>query len=237
MNLKMMIKRLRKVIHRYIVRIRYANAEKIICIGKNKTGTTSLASYFKNLGFEVAPQKDAEQLIFDWHKEEYQSIIDYVRHNGQFFQDVPFSLVGTYKILDKSFPNSKFILTVRDSPSEWYNSLVNFHSKLWGNGKVPTKKDLQQADYRYHGYAWEAFSRANKTPEDDLYNKDILIHQYETHNREVIDYFRDRPEKLLIVNLKDPEASQKLATYLSLKNTKEIIPWENKTSKLKTASQ
>ncbi|MFY0593575.1 sulfotransferase [Roseivirga sp.] len=228
-----LVKRARRKVKQQYVRWRFAKAQKIFCIGKNKTGTSSLKHFFKQAGFVVGSQKEAEQFIFDWHKGQYANLIEYVTKNGQFFQDVPFSLSPTYRILDEAFPDSKFILTIRDNPQKWYASLINFHSKLWGNGHIPSKEDLQKATYRYPGYAWEAFKCINETPENDLYNKEIMIAGYESHNKQVIEYFRQAPEKLLVINLSDPDASKKLKAFLNLSHLKTEIPWENKTLEIK----
>lgn len=228
------IKQARRSVKKRYVKWRYANAQKIFCIGKNKTGTTSLNHLFKQLGYQVAPQKQAEALVFDWHENKKEKIIAFTRNNGQVFQDVPFSLDKTYRWLDEAFPDSKFILTIRDDAEQWYESLLRFHSKLWAKGKVPTKEDLQNATYRYKGYPWDAFKLINSTPEDDLYNKEILIEGYERHNREVLEYFTGRPEKLLIINLKDDFAATTFSQFLRLKNPIDSFPWKNKTSDLKS---
>lgn len=213
---------------------RYASVQKIFCVGKNKTGTTSLSIAFKQLGYKVAPQQPAESLIFDWSKNNRKPLVDFVKNSGQVFQDVPFSLDKTYQWMDLAFPNSKFILTIRDDAEQWYNSLVSFHSKLWANGNVPTKQDLQNASYRYKGYAWEAFRLINKTPENDLYKKEVLIKGYEAYNKQVMDYFKDSSNRLLVLNLKDSDATQKFSEFLELETPIDSFPWENKTSDIKT---
>ena len=202
---------------------------KVFCIGRNKTGTTSLAKIFRKIGLKVAPQYDFELLVNDWYSGDYSKIIKKVKKKGNAFQDIPFSLPDTYKILDKEFPKSKFILTVRDSPEVWYKSLTKFHSKLFGNGKIPTKEDLQNAEYIYHGWMWDVNRMVYNTPENDIYNKEMLIQHYTDHNNAVIEYFKDRPHKLLIINLKEPKALEKICDFLDAKQTIEKMPWENKT--------
>lgn len=118
---------------------------KVFGIGRNKTGTTSLKMAMMQLGYVVRNQRTAELFLDDWAERDFRRLINYCK-TAQFFQDVPFSLPCTYKALDEHFKGSKFILPVRNSPEEWYESLVRVHSKLWGkNGRVPTKEDLQNA--------------------------------------------------------------------------------------------
>ncbi|MFT6855990.1 MAG: hypothetical protein ACJA0X_001967 [Cyclobacteriaceae bacterium] len=210
-------------------KLRYGNKQKIFCIGKNKTGTTSMSAFLKTLGFKVAPQRPAELLIHDWGKRNFSNIINYVKVSGVAFQDIPFSLAETYQVMDSAFPNSKFILTVRDSPETWYHSLTSFHSKLFGNGHLPTKEDLQNVDYMYKGFAWELNRLIHSTPESDPYNKKMLIQEYIEYNDEVITYFQNMPKKLLVINLKEENAHQQIADFLGHKGDVVNIPWVNKT--------
>lgn len=204
--------------------------EKVFCIGRNKTGTTSLKVAMNEFGYQVGDQREAEKLHKEWAKRDFSGIINYC-NSADFFQDIPFSLPYTYVILDHFFPKSKFILTLRDSAEEWYSSLTRFHSKLWGkNGKeLPTKSDLQNATYIYKGWAWDGYRFNYNTPEDDLYKKDEMIEHYNTHNKNVIEYFRHRSEDLLILNLSEYNSIEKLKDFLGVNSELTEIPWENKT--------
>ena len=98
---------------------------KIFCIGANKTGTTSLKKAMDELGFVVGAQITAENLVDDWAQRDFRRIIKYCK-SAEFFQDAPFSFEFTYIVMDHAFPGSKFILTERDSPEQWYNlSLIH----------------------------------------------------------------------------------------------------------------
>lgn len=209
--------------------MRCRNHNKVFCIGRNKTGTTSVSELFSQLGIPVGRQRTAELLAPKLKENNYRDLIKYVKNNGVAFQDVPFSMPNVYKILDKEFPNSKFILTVRDSPEVWYHSLTTFHAKVFGNGKIPQRKELENVDYVYRGWSWEMNRLRYNTPEDDVYNKEVLIKDYIDYNNEVEAYFKDRPEQLLIVNLKEPDAAVKISKFLGSDKIIKEIPWENKT--------
>lgn len=206
----------------------YANSQKIFCIGKNKTGTTSLEALFRSQQYAVGDQAIGESLVADWVAGRYDRIVKFARYGGTFFQDVPFSLPDTYKMLDEQFPDARFILTVRDSAEQWYRSLTRFHSKVFGNGSLPTRADLEASTYHRPGYAWMVFRALHNTPENDLYNKEHLIGEYERYNAEVVAYFKDDPSRLLQVNLSDESASEAISSFLSWPE-KVAIPWENKT--------
>jgi len=111
-----------------------------------------MAEALRELGYYVAPQRPAELLLENWYNNNFKSIIKFVRYNGQAFQDIPFSLPGTYEVLDRAFPDSKFILTIRDDAEKWYQSVTKFHSRIFGNGTIPVKEDLMNAIYVFnHG--------------------------------------------------------------------------------------
>jgi len=152
-------------------------------------------------------------------------------HSAQAFQDIPFSLSFTFQALDQRFPGSKFILTVRDSPEQWYTSLTRFHAALFGkNGQIPTLDDLKAAKKVYPGWAYEAKQLLYETPLDDPYNKEILISSYIAHNEAVREYFRHRPGDLLTLNVAEPGAYDKLCDFLGKPRSGKVFPWENKTS-------
>ena len=207
----------------------FKSKPKVFCIGQNKTGTTSLKVALKDFGYKIGNQPKAELLIENWYQRDFKSIIDYCQ-TAQAFQDIPFSLPYTYQHLDTYFKNAKFILTERDDPEQWYNSLVKFHSKLWSDGEsIPTASDLKKATYRYAGYAYIANRYIYNTPENDLYNKDILIKKYIEYNKNVKHYFESRPEKLLVINVSNSSDYSKLCAFLNQPVTQENFPWENKT--------
>lgn len=214
---------------REIIALKYSRSRKVFCIGMNKTGTTSMAKLFNEMELPVGPQRPAELLLKDWVKNDFNGLIKYVKYSGISFQDVPFSLPNTFKVLDKEFPDSKFILTIRDSPEIWYKSLTTFHSKMFGkNGDLPTKSDLEKTKYVYLGWAWELFQLGNP-PEGDIYNKAVLIQHYIDHNNSVLEYFKNKPDKLLVVNLNDQDALKRISRFLNTKKVPSRIPWENKT--------
>lgn len=216
-------------LRKYIGTIRSAGKTKIFGIGRNKTGTTSLKLAMKELGFIVGHQRTAENLIFDWAKRDFKQIVSYCK-TAEFFQDVPFSKPFTFVVLDHEFLGSKFILTIRDSPEQWYNSVVKFQSKKWGlNGRIPTKEDLQEATYIYKGRPWDTKKLSTVTPENDPYNKELLIKSYINYNESVKDYFHHRKDDLLILNVSEKGAYLKLCDFLNVDPVREEFPWKNKT--------
>jgi hypothetical protein len=207
------------------------NDVKVFGIGFGKTGTTSLYSALTDIGYKMGNQAVAETLCEDWYKKRTDRIIAYC-HTAHAFQDLPFGLPGLFIELDKAFPDSKFILTVRDSSEQWYNSLTRFATKVFSTDKsrLPTVTDLKNATYRYQGWAFEMQKNFYGYDKYGLYNKDFLIRLYEKHNEDVKEYFRDKPGRLLILNVAEKGSYKQLTTFLGIKNTKKRdFPWKNKT--------
>ena len=178
---------------------------KIFGIGFNKTGTTSLLFAMKKLKFKLGKQRTAE-LLFPYYKiGNFEQLFKYCE-NYNFFQDVPFSLPHTFEHVDLRFPGSKFILTVRNNSKQWYESVVRFHSLNFGNGKTPTAEMLKQSKYAYQGFAWDVQQFVFKVEENDPYCRNKLIKVYENHNQSIMNYFKNRPNNLLVLNVAEEDA-------------------------------
>lgn len=206
--------------------------QKVFCIGRNKTGTTSMARAFIQLGYPVGEQALAERLLVDWSRRDFRLLFRYCR-SARAFQDTPFSLPFTYQALDQKFPGSKFILTIRDSPEQWYHSLISYYSLVFAGGRQPVLADLQSATYVRPGWLYEANRLINSTAPDDPFNQEMLIAGYNAHNAAVEEYFRHRPADLLVLNVAAQGAYQSLCRFLGEPCLDQEFPWENRTADLK----
>lgn len=204
---------------------------KIFCIGQNKTGTTSLETFFKDHGFKVGNQRKAELLIDDYINRNWKPILQYCK-TAEVFQDIPFSNEYLYVLLDHHFPNAKFILTERSSSEIWYNSITKFHAKLFGkDGNIPTKQDLQNGTYIYKGFIWKSFKEKYGETPDDIYNKEVLISAYEHRNTSIKKYFKNK-DNLLVLDISEKNSVTKLANFVGITPKYDTFPWKNKTSEL-----
>ncbi|WP_370479343.1 sulfotransferase [Tamlana flava] len=199
--------------------------EKIFCIGLNKTGTTSLGVFFEQEDYKVAKQRDGELLLKNYIERDFASIIKFVeKSHANVYQDVPFSLPYTFPHLDNAFPNSKFILTVRNNSEDWYNSIFKFHSNFYNKGSKPSYESLLNAEYVYKGWSWNLMNNVFIKDKCSLYDKNEFIGVYENHIKMVSDYFKNKPEKLIAVNLSRNEDFQKLCAFLKINTTKKNFP-------------
>lgn len=200
---------------------------KLFCIGANKTGTTSIEAAFRRLGLTVAPQRKGEFLLRKWAMRDFEPLINLSR-TADAFQDIPFSLPYSYVALDTTFPKSKFILTVRDSPEQWFNSLLRFHTKIVGKQRIPSPSDLKSFSYCYPGWIWEYHKFVYGIDETTLFDREIYLRHYINHNFMVTDYFKNRPDSLLVLNLSEQSTMRKLIEFIGLKYEGQTMPHLNK---------
>lgn len=176
---------------------------KVFCIGFHKTGTTSLELALKKLGYRVKGSfgtKDPS-IADKVHEMAYAMVNDF-----DAFEDNPWPIL--YKELDERFPGSKFILTRRPVDA-WIRSQVKDFA-------------LTQTPMRRWIYGEDA-----GCPEG---NEDIYIARYERHNREVLEYFKNRPEDLLVFDLPKGDGWDKLCPFLGHDIPDEPFPHANKAS-------
>jgi len=217
----------------YTRRLAAANSQpcqgggKIFGIGWQKTGTTSLEAFFKDLGFTCGDHTAGALLLRDLALRNFDPIIALAR-SAQFFQDIPFSLPFTFSVLDKEFPGAKFILSIRSDADEWYASLIRFVTKLVGKNRLPTADDLKNSPLLYNGFMFETACLITGLSEDELFDKAKAVAAYENHNAAVAEYFRHRPEALLTVNLADTDAAERIMTFVGMPYDGRSMPHLNK---------
>lgn len=196
---------------------------KIFCVGFNKTGTTSLEAVLRNLGFRLGNQSAAEWLIDDWAVRDFSNLIRLCA-TADAFQDIPFSLPFTFQALDQAFPGSKFILTVRASSEEWFDSLVRFHTKLVGTDRAPSEVELQTYPYCHPGWLWRVLQLVFEAQPGDVYNRERYISVYERHNNAVRAYFAHRPGDLLELRIDEALAMPQICRFLDIQYSGQSMP-------------
>lgn len=188
--------------------------QKIFCIGFHKTGTSSLAMALTILDYHVCRRLSMIQdkipnsnIIEQLKKKEYQDIIS-VTEKFDAFCDNPWLLF--YKELDEKYPNSKFILTTRNEES-WIKSVVDYFRD--------STSEIRTLIY----------GEASPIGHEALY-----LEKYRQHNSEVVAYFKNKPNKLLLFDLNENKKWDVLCSFLNKKIPSEPFPFENKTPMLGT---
>jgi len=175
---------------------------KVFGIGFHKTGTTTLELVLKKLGYKVLGCKvSLAQKLFD---KQYDDVLS-LTEDFDALQDNPWPLL--YKELDQKYPNSKFILTIRDE-QKWISSVVNHFGK--------NHTDMREWIY---GVGF---------PEG---NEDIFLKRYKKHNQEVLKYFKNRHEDLLVVNWESGDSWNEICNFLNETIPNRPFPHANKGTK------
>ncbi|MEX0652991.1 MAG: sulfotransferase family protein [Phycisphaeraceae bacterium] len=172
---------------------------KVFGIGLNKTGTTSLAMALNQLKIPVADfphdcvtRRELE--VGQYHL----SVLEH--HRGA----TDTSVAAFYAQLDQAYPNSKFILTVRPSREDWLRSL---------------KKQLEGTRRWWHPQSNSArfmYFINTATYGVSTFQPERMAFAYDLHVKNVLHYFADRPDDLLVMNIMAGDGYDKLCPFLGL---------------------
>ena len=174
---------------------------KIFGIGLNKTGTQALGACLRYWGLRhTSYDRQAFEL---WRRGELEELFQ-LAENYDSFEDWPWALM--YRELDQHFPDSKFILTRRESPQTWFQSLCHHAER---GGPTVFRKQIYGFDLPHH------YPREH-------------IEIYEKHNADVRAYFRDRPDKLHEVCWEEGDGWNELATFLNFMPPDRPLPQRNR---------
>jgi len=170
---------------------------RIFGIGLQRTGTTSLDSAFKILGFDS----------FHWGSGEAPIIWQEMNATGRSktleqwyaFSDNPIPLL--YKKLDRAYPGSKFILTTL-SEERWIESV----ERLWSFDHNPNR------------WMWEKYPFTHRIHTvlygQKEFDRGVFLARYRRHNAEVREYFRNRSNDLLEINPEQGDGWPQLCSFL-----------------------
>lgn len=173
---------------------------KIFGIGLSQTGTKSLSQALTMLGFNLIHCPDDEVTLKELMAGKYNfSILN------DFDGITDITVAPFYAQLDKLFPDSKFILTVRDKES-WLRSLeAQWNTKpVFDDSRAGKETNMQRRRLlRVAAYGTYTF------------NEDRFSYVYDLHYKNVVEYFKERPESLLIINIYAGEGWEKLCPFLN----------------------
>lgn len=172
----------------------------IVGVGFQKTGTSTLREALKILDYRV--KDTSSRALIPILRGNYTKILRMLE-NYDAVEDTPWYMI--YKELDELIPHSKFILTIRDEES-WYSSV---------------KRHI--GDLRSAHHEW-IYGRGKGLPKEDKQN---TINVYNNHNQEVIAYFKNRPDDLLIIDFTKGEKWDKLCDFLDKEIPKDPFPHYN----------
>jgi len=159
---------------------------KIFGIGANRTGTGSLAEALRKLGYNISHWDHHEQicqnLVKNKLKHEFLNTYDGAA-------DLP--IPSIYRELDRAYPGSKFILTIRDE-KDWIRSQELHHKR------IGVDKPYFECFLLYGSF---------------FFDRKKYLEAYRRHNIEVVNYFYGRKD-LLVVNITIEDAWDKICSFL-----------------------
>ncbi len=163
---------------------------KIFGIGLSKTGTSSLARALELLGCRTKDYLGIET----YARGDLNSIDRKVMAEYDAFTDTP--IPSFYKELDREYPNSKFILTVRET-NGWLKSCKKQFTQKLDDKQNEAHKELFMDLYGCSVFDEQLFKKG--------YNKFV---------DSVLDYFQNRPHDLLILDIIAGDGWEKLCPFL-----------------------
>lgn len=194
---------------------------KVFGLGLSRTGTRSLTAGLHVLGFDTI-HYPTDKAALDTlvrgdarfpHLEHYDGMTDITV--SPYFED-----------LDRNYPGSKFILTVREETG-WLKSCRNHWTGrsafevFDGEAGTPEAEEhkthmeirrfLRASIYAGYEFNEERFRRANRQ-----------------HVERVMHYFRDRPDDLLVLKIAEGEGFEKLAPFLGVATPTQPFPHKGK---------
>ncbi len=160
----------------------------IFGIGLSKTGTHSLTRALELLGLRAIHYPDPAGMVAGRFREVlagYDAATD-------------ISVSACFRELDRAFPGSRFILTLREI-DQWIESVADHRRR---RDHLPIAPDCPKAIIRERVYGVRTF------------DEEAFRRAYARHRREVRDYFACRPDDLLEIDLCAAPSWDRLCAFL-----------------------
>ncbi len=167
---------------------------KIFGIGLSRTGTTSLHMALLQL-------KKAS-IHYPLHAASYWLGGDFSQHDPLAEYDACLDLPTSvyFRELDKAYPGSRFILTMRNE-NQWAASIEKFFAS-W----PPPSQQTQLRDM----VRLATYGMAN-------FHQERYIRVFNEHNEAVKKYFKNRPDELLVMDISTGDGWDKLCPFIRMK--------------------
>jgi len=210
---------------------------KIFCIGLSRTGTQSLNKALCLLGYSAL---------------HYPGIVSYRLGKAYFEQEIieqydafsDLTVAMFYKVLDETYADAKFILTIRDV-DEWIKSCERLYHpnkvlNQWCDCFPPLNPFLLPVVGFLKGFRWKGL-RVEKTQCPSVikplvrlkifntvtFDADKYRRAYSRHTKDVLTHFSAREGKLLVMDICSGDSWEKLCPFLNKPLRQEPFPAED----------
>ncbi|MCC5953300.1 MAG: sulfotransferase family protein [Acidimicrobiia bacterium] len=178
---------------------------KVFGIGWAKTGTTTLGTSLRTLGFDHCTTR--LDLVLPATSGDLGPVLA-VAEQHESFDDWPWPLV--YAELDAAFPDSRFVLTTRE-PARWLASYRNMVGR-----QPPPSEELA------------AVRRAIYGTDPEQLSDEELLGVVAGHDAAVRRHFAHRPDALLVVDWEGGAGWDELCSFLGRPVPDRPFPHENR---------
>ncbi|TWX72163.1 sulfotransferase family protein [Colwellia demingiae] len=170
------------------------STEKIFIIGLPRTATTSVCLAMLEQGFKTAHNAYTQDSF----------------SQAQVLADTP--IFCDYQQLDKDFPNSQFIHLTR-APELWLPSIKQLLQRMMVN--------LQRTDGGFNPHIKRCYSEVfSPLTEDNISKDEFLLDCYSRHQQGISDYFKERPQDLLTIDVSDEKSYLAMLSFLNIDREK-----------------
>jgi hypothetical protein len=167
---------------------------KIFIIGLPRTATTSVCLATLEQGFKTAHNAYTSDAFIQ----------------AEVIADTP--IFCDYQLLDKQFPNSRFIYLTRE-PESWIPSIKQLLQRMMVN--------LQRTDGGFNPHLKRCYNQifSPLTPEN-IEQDEFLYSCYQRHQQSVNEYFKGREQDLLTIDVSHTDSYLKLLSFLEVDHEK-----------------
>ncbi|PCJ10667.1 MAG: hypothetical protein COB16_01400 [Rhodobacteraceae bacterium] len=196
---------------------------KIFCLGFPKTGTTSLEVALQHLGYKVCRgngrNNHTNYLIALFVHREYDELRRMIRHFDA-FADLPWGGTDFYLWLSETYPEARFIQTIRE-PQAWFRSLSNAAHSLDENSETALESTHAAGHYGavyLFNKVWQIHSMAGA--------KERLLEIYGQLNSDIESHFAGQ-DRFFSFALTQERRWDELCDFLDKKVPDRPFPLEN----------
>ncbi len=165
-------------------------SEKIFIIGLPRTGTTSICAALLDLGYTVA----------------HTAYTPLCMEKAQAIADTP--IFCDYQTLYQQYPNAKFI-QLRRELTLWLPSIRQLLERMFLN--------VTRTDGGFNPILKRCYQKVfTPLTLENIASDQFLISCYERHQSSIDEFFSEKPEQLLSIDVSKTSSYQKLVNFLAL---------------------
>lgn len=204
-----------------------SKGQNIICIGLNKTGTSSFTAALESHGYSKFLENQQFQfLVPDIYHGDFGKVFSAL-NNPQYnlFNDMPFSFPEVYKKIYEYRPNDIFVLTLRENSDKWVKSVLNFYKGIYEKKSFLETTFTNLDKVFLFDYLKPMYDSWGLDNNEEIKLK--LKQTYEKHHKDCLDFFKNK-SNFFVVEIEKKGELKKLLSWLNLNSQEEDFPWLNK---------